>query len=356
MRYGTAYIFGVFILSSCTFNTAAQNLVPDPGFEIVRKMPTKKYNPVDCTKDWISVIGGSDYYNRETTGNPGVPKNIFGKQEPHSGDAYAGICIGKKQIEYIQTKLISTLIKGEDYLVELHISRSERSIRSVKEFGVQFSNKVIHYYDDKAISKGMSYKPNIDFTNSKGYKNKKEWTKLSAIYTAKGDENVIVLGYFNYDHPEGRKRFCHYYIDDVSITLIKKKNDTIVSTIIKDSIIKPFAPKLGETITLKNIFFTTNKSELLPQSFLELDILVQYLNNSPNTSIKISGHTDNTGNEDLNKTLSEARAKAVAGYLILKGIDKSRISYIGCGSSRPIATNDTDEGRQQNRRVEFIIN
>jgi OmpA-OmpF porin, OOP family len=106
-----------------------------------------------------------------------------------------------------------------------------------------------------------------------------------------------------------------------------------------------------KTNTLKNIFFTINKSELLSESFIELDKLVRYLNERP----KISGHTDNTGNEDQNKTLSESRAKAVADYLILKGIDKSRINYIGYGSSKPVATNDTNEGKQQNRRVEFII-
>ena len=112
---------------------------------------------------------------------------------------------------------------------------------------------------------------------------------------------------------------------------------------------------LISTITLKNIFFATNKSELLPASFLELDKLVQYLIETPKTIIKISGHTDKTGNEDQNKILSEARAKAVGEYLTLKGIDKLRINYIGYGSSKPIATNETDEGKQQNRRVEFII-
>lgn len=107
---------------------------------------------------------------------------------------------------------------------------------------------------------------------------------------------------------------------------------------------------------MKTFFFETNKSELLPQSFSEIDKLVQYLNTADNTSIKISGHTDNTGNQDQNKTLSEARAKAVADYLIQKGIDKTRISFIGYGGSKPIASNDTENGKQLNRRVEFIIN
>lgn len=95
---------------------------------------------------------------------------------------------------------------------------------------------------------------------------------------------------------------------------------------------------------------------MLPESFFELDKLVQHLNVIHNSTIKIIGHTDKTGNEEQNKTLSEARAKAVAEYLILKGIDTSRINYIGYGSLKPIATNETDEGKQQNRRVDFIIN
>jgi outer membrane protein OmpA-like peptidoglycan-associated protein len=71
--------------------------------------------------------------------------------------------------------------------------------------------------------------------------------------------------------------------------------------------------------------------------------------------ITIIGNTDNTGNEEKNRILSEARAKAVAEYLTSKNIDKSRIKYTGYGSSKPIASNDTEEGKQQNRRVEFII-
>lgn len=319
-------------------------------------MPVKKNSPVECAKDWTTPLGGSDYYNRAAGRSVRVPRNSFGKQEPHSGNGYAGICIQRKWIEYIQVKLTSTLIKGEDYLVEFYISRSDLSITSVKEFGVVFGSKVMRTFDYTALSKGIPIKPHIDFINSEGYKNKKGWTKLSAIYRAKGKESVMVLGYFNYDSPEGHKGFCHYYIDDVSVTQLENKKDSLVSIKTEDSIPKSFAPKLGETITLKNIFFTTNKSKLLSQSFLELDKLVQYLIESSNAVIKIIGHTDNTGNESQNKILSEERAKAVADYLTLKGIDQSRISHIGFGSSKPITTNETDVGRQQNRRVEFIIN
>lgn len=117
----------------------------------------------------------------------------------------------------------------------------------------------------------------------------------------------------------------------------------------------PLNPKVGESLVLKNIVFENNKSSLLPQSFTELNQLANYLKQNPDTKIEIGGHTDNTGTEAHNKQLSAARAKSVADYLIRSGIDKTRILYIGYGSSRPEGTNDTDAGRQKNRRVEFII-
>jgi outer membrane protein OmpA-like peptidoglycan-associated protein len=321
-------------------------------------MPAKNNNSIYCTKEWSNPIskGGSDYYIRGANRHVGVPKNILGRQEPHSGNAYAGICIRtkfirRKYIEYVETKLIDTLIKDEDYLVEFYISRAERSIGSVKEFGVLFLKK----FSWGLEGIGIATKPSVDFINPAGYEDKKNWIKFSAVYHAEGYETALILGYFNYDKSKAFKCFAHYYVDDVSVTLIEKKDDSIVSIKTEDSIPKLFSPKLGEIITLKNIFFMTNKSELLPQSFPELDKLIQYLHESPNTSIKISGHTDNTGNEEQNKTLSEGRAKAVADYLISKWIDKSRIYYIGYGSAKPITTNDTDDGKRQNRRVEFII-
>jgi len=118
----------------------------------------------------------------------------------------------------------------------------------------------------------------------------------------------------------------------------------------------PLKPKIGESVILDNILFENDKNILLLKSYKELDRLVQYLKLNPNTKIEISGYTDNVGNEEHNQNLSEARAKAVADYLILNRIIKQRISYKGFGSSIPIATNKTEDGRQQNRRVEFIIN
>ena len=107
-------------------------------------------------------------------------------------------------------------------------------------------------------------------------------------------------------------------------------------------------------IILKNVLFENNKSALEKGAFAELDKLVVRMNNSQ-MKIEIQGHSDNKGDEQKNQLLSEERAKAVVNYLISKKVKPDRIFYKGLGSTKPIASNNTEEGRQKNRRVEFVI-
>jgi outer membrane protein OmpA-like peptidoglycan-associated protein/Tol biopolymer transport system component len=111
----------------------------------------------------------------------------------------------------------------------------------------------------------------------------------------------------------------------------------------------------GSTTILNNIFFDTDSYALLDQSKSELERLVSFLKTNPSIKIKISGHTDNQGEDKSNKILSENRAKAVVSYLVKAGIMPSRLSYAGYGASLPIDSNLTDEGRARNRRTEFKI-
>lgn len=113
--------------------------------------------------------------------------------------------------------------------------------------------------------------------------------------------------------------------------------------------------EVGTTIVLKNIFFDYDKATLRPESFSELNRVVAILNKQQKLKIEISGHTDNKGSLDYNKQLSKARAKTVVDYLITKGISADRLTFEGYAFEKPIATNDTDEGRQLNRRVEFKV-
>lgn len=106
---------------------------------------------------------------------------------------------------------------------------------------------------------------------------------------------------------------------------------------------------------LNNIFFDFDKASLKQESTPELNRLISFLTESPSIKIQIAGHTDSKGSDAYNKQLSEKRAKSVQDYLLTNGIASSRVSYIGHGESKPITTNETDEGRSKNRRVEFKI-
>lgn len=121
----------------------------------------------------------------------------------------------------------------------------------------------------------------------------------------------------------------------------------------KDIVLKRI--ELGEGIVLKNVFFDTDKSILKPESQTELERLVLLMQQNPKMKIEIGGHTDNVGSKEHNLTLSKNRAKAVYDYLTNKGIDAQRMSYQGYGLDKPIAPNDTEEGRTLNRRTEFTI-
>ena len=108
-------------------------------------------------------------------------------------------------------------------------------------------------------------------------------------------------------------------------------------------------------IVLNNIFFETASASLLKRSDPEINNLIALMSSNDNLRIKIIGHTDDVGKEIDNKRLSEDRAKAVYDRLITGGIAKTRLAYEGRGESQPIADNTTPEGRQRNRRTEFIV-
>jgi outer membrane protein OmpA-like peptidoglycan-associated protein len=111
----------------------------------------------------------------------------------------------------------------------------------------------------------------------------------------------------------------------------------------------------GSVIELKNVFFETGKFDLKPESKVELNKLVSFLNLNKTLRGELSGHTDNVGDKKMNLTLSLNRAKAVYDYLVTNGIDAKRLTYKGYGDTRPKVKNDSDENRAKNRRTEFKV-
>jgi outer membrane protein OmpA-like peptidoglycan-associated protein len=113
--------------------------------------------------------------------------------------------------------------------------------------------------------------------------------------------------------------------------------------------------EVGESIKLNNVFFVQSKAELRPQSYPELNRLVQIMNDNPTLEIQLEGHTDYRGNAADNLKLSFERVNAVKAYLVEKGISPARISGIGYGGTMPVSRGDSEAIRQLNRRVEFKI-
>jgi outer membrane protein OmpA-like peptidoglycan-associated protein len=116
--------------------------------------------------------------------------------------------------------------------------------------------------------------------------------------------------------------------------------------------------RVGEGIVIdfkEKVLFGFDRSDLGTNAATNLDKLINVLNKYPDTDIEIIGHTDNKGTDDYNQGLSQRRANSVSAYLKNHGITSSRVSTKGMGESDPIASNETEEGRAQNRRVEFVI-
>jgi outer membrane protein OmpA-like peptidoglycan-associated protein/Mg-chelatase subunit ChlD len=134
--------------------------------------------------------------------------------------------------------------------------------------------------------------------------------------------------------------------DSINIALLDDKKELVRKTI-------PIV-ELGRKLIIENLLFQTS-SAALPDSVPELNVLTQFLINRPNVAIVVEGHTDSRGSAEFNNYLSVKRAESVKNYLVKHGINSHRIKTMGYGESRPIADNNTDFGRQLNRRTEIII-
>jgi len=349
-----------------------ENLVPNPSFEQTRACPK------DC--DYIGGVVAwnlfpnfsADYFHRcanvfqsieyrqrfprEFILNFGVPRNIFGYQEARTGDAYAGISFC---YEALAVRLLRPLVKDSVYRVEFFVSLSDSSNVGTRFMGMYFSETAIRTrVDDRMSISGfiLDEPPQIQNPPDRFLTDTANWTPITGFYTAKGGEQYIAIGGFYPYHDSlvmrirpdrplakvyrSREPYLgYYYVDDVSVVPYNKK----------------WAPKPGVNYVLQYIYFDFDKSELLPESADELNLLTDYLDSHPVYDVEITGHTDSLGSDTYNINLSNNRAKAVADYLTEKGIDQRRITYRGAGSSEPVADNSTPQGRSLNRRVEFML-
>ena len=149
-----------------------------------------------------------------------------------------------------------------------------------------------------------------------------------------------------------------------SMTTMKKSKDdswkSLFGALVLDQSADEFVEGLknieeGSALVLENIFFEFDKTELLPESYVELNKIADFMLENNINRIDISGHTDSEGSDAYNQKLSEGRAQAVVDYLISRGVHPVSMEAVGYGKSSPIDTNLTEEGRAINRRVEFML-
>ena len=113
--------------------------------------------------------------------------------------------------------------------------------------------------------------------------------------------------------------------------------------------------RLIELLGKARIRFESGKADIVADSAGLLDRLIETALRCPTASIEIAGHTDADGEDAFNQTLSEKRAQAVTDYLVKAGLPANRFTAVGYGSSQPVASNDTDQGKAQNRRIDFVV-
>lgn len=147
----------------------------------------------------------------------------------------------------------------------------------------------------------------------------------------------------------------HFYLKDLTEDIYFDLTISLLPLpppVLPQEPVKPIKPVV---VILNNIFFDYGKYELKKESYVELSVLLGYLTQSPKMKIEIQGHTDNTGSEESNLTLSQRRAESVRQYLLSNGVAQGRVTAVGYGESQPIGSNDTEAGRAQNRRTAFQI-
>lgn len=171
---------------------------------------------------------------------------------------------------------------------------------------------------------------------------------LSKVQTDETGNYLITLPVGkDYAFNVARKGYL-FYSDNYSL-----KNKSADSTYQKDIPLQPIEVEAG--IVLRNLFFETAKYDIKPESEVELDKVVEFLQENPTVKIQLEGHTDNVGAAADNQKLSSARAYSVVNYLVRKGIKGTRLVAKGFGATKPVADNKTEEGRAQNRRTELRI-
>ena len=253
----------------------AQNLVPNGDFEQFYRCPNAM-GQIDSAKFWFPATGTSpDYFNQCATGFPNIPNTLYGFQQSHSGNGFAGISL-RSYFEYIEVPLNSMLLSGNTYHFEMYVNLASRDRFTTDDIGVYFSDTAIRI---SSLTTNLTFMRQI--TNTTGVLfDTLMWTLVSGDYTALGGEKYIILGNFKDNastnlvmlYSSSFPDEIYVYIDDVSlvandVTGIKENEDIVVKVYPS-----PFAEKLN--VKVQNnmqtdiILYDLTSKKVLQQNFI----------------------------------------------------------------------------------------
>ena len=394
-------IFYLLMIALLSFHVTAQpvsNLIPNPSFEDINIC--HKFTEPCSPKAWRST----------------VLKNVryiaYEADKEHFFDAADGQrCISfsvynekrRDERSFIQVPLLAQLEAGQQYKISFAF-RPEMVL--LESFGIYFTDTLLIHADNQTV---LQYQPQLVF-NANQKIPAHTWKRAEAVYTARGGEQGLIIGNFNSDQntvvtqlaerkKRDRSRRVFYAFDDFNLQPLANpttKTDVAVSRdfIYQDSfrhtnrygvpvvsmittadslhfyqrpqpVIRPPKPatvriantdiKVNESFVASSINFATNSDRLLPTAFPTLEVVADFLKQHPDFKLKIIGHTDNVGSPLANQKLSEDRARAVVRALMERGVKYKQVIAIGRGETEPLTGNFSEEGRSENRRVEFIF-
>lgn len=397
MKYALAAVG--FLLSNCL---AAQtgNLILNPSFELKNPKielfyPGKDYPSCTWGNEPLHFNAAVQDWSSFTESTPDLivwAPDAKGQEchfpKPQSGDRAVGILTYLPAIdmgrsidfhEFIQGRLSKPLVKGKEYTFafyiqwgkasgERHIRNLNKSVKSLEVIPLAAGSLGVWFTDfeeknmtlDVAFPQLVWYDPIVTQPG--------EWLLMSKTFTADKAYTHFTIGNFTTDANTAtnlpnsteidefnnlnkswqvkKRRVGYYLLDDfwlgegtppappVSIAEVLKKNNAY---------------------TFRNVNFQAGKWDLLPEAMPELNGLVDFMTTNKGAKVEIGGHTDSVGETETNRILSEKRASSVANYLISKGINAERVSAKGYGEGKPIGSNETENGRLMNRRVECKV-
>ena len=371
------------VLQRTLNNDTMPNLVPNPGFEVTKKVQcawtqqARKFNeevmvdwmsPTETTPDLFSI-------NADPTCWSHPARRTNGKASPHGGSNMCGLKVyGRGNTpthwhEYLQVALPEPLQAGTRYVVECFTMRASFSNEASNNIGILLSDIPVKTRD--CLPLYITPHVNEDRMVKGG------WQKVSGVVEATGTERYLLIGNFYGDEatiherqPEG-ERGAYYFIDDVNVRIAppgtaltptpKTSTPPKPRPVVPDHVsstavdIHQVEPSVGTRVRLDNVQFEFDKADLLPGYEKELDRLVDLMTDFPFLRVEIEGHTDDQGTDAYNLKLSNDRAKAVVDHLLKKKVDASRLSWKGYGEGSPLRPNDSEAARAENRRVEFRV-